>query len=64
MEAVLLYQCKGAEFQKLRQIFMMLRVRMIPVEPEQYGLSQGQVLYAVRTHAPEPALLEEAQLVL
>ena len=34
MEAVLLYQCKGAEFQKLRQIFMMLRVRMIPVEPD------------------------------
>lgn len=63
MEAVLLYQCKGSEFQKLRQIFMMLRVRMIPVEPEQYGLSLEQVLQGDRTHAPVEENLEEPMLV-
>ncbi len=33
---VLLYNCGGAEFSKLHQIFAMLRLRMRPVGPEKY----------------------------
>ena len=36
---ILLYNCSGPEFSKLRQIFAMLRLRMRPVSPEQYHLS-------------------------
>lgn len=33
---VLLYQCSGPEFSKLKQIFAMLRLRMRVVEPDRY----------------------------
>lgn len=36
---ILMYQCSGPEFSKLRQIFAMLRLRMRPVGPERYHLS-------------------------
>ena len=36
---VLMYNCSGPEFSKLRQIFAMLRLRMRPVEPDKYHLS-------------------------
>ena len=36
---VLLYNCSGPEFSKLRQIFAMLRLRMRPVGPERYHLT-------------------------
>lgn len=36
---VLMYNCSGPEFSKLKQIFAMLRIRMRPVTPEQYHLS-------------------------
>ena len=34
-----MYNCSGPEFSKLRQIFAMLRLRMRPVNPEQYGIT-------------------------
>ena len=40
---VLMYRCSGPEFSKLRQIFAMLRLRMRPVEPEQYHLTLAQL---------------------
>lgn len=63
MEAVLLYNCKGSEFQKLRQIFMMLRVRMIPVEPEQYGLTLERLLQGDRSQLPVGESFHEPMLV-
>ena len=36
---ILMYNCSGPEFSKLRQIFAMLRLRMRPVTPEQYGIT-------------------------
>ena len=38
-ETVLMYNCSGPEWAKLRQIFLMLRVRIRQVAPEQYGLT-------------------------
>jgi predicted transcriptional regulator len=35
---VLLYNCTGPEFSKLRQIFAMLRLKMRPVSPDRYHL--------------------------
>ncbi len=35
---VLLYNCSGPEFSKMRQIFAMLRLRMRPVAPDRYRL--------------------------
>jgi len=44
---ILMYNCSGEEFSKLRQIFAMLRLRMRVVEPERYHvpleeLAQGK----------------------
>ena len=36
---VLMYNCSGPEYSKLRQIFAMLRVRMRPVQPDRYHLT-------------------------
>lgn len=35
---VLMYNCSGPEYSKLRQVFAMLRVRMRPVQPDRYHL--------------------------
>ena len=35
---ILMYNCSGEEFSKLRQIFAMLRLRMRPVEPDRYHI--------------------------
>ena len=40
---ILMYNCSGPEFSKLRQIFAMLRLRMRPVSPEQYHLPLEQL---------------------
>ena len=40
---VLMYNCSGPEYSKLRQIFAMLRLRMRPVEPERYHVPLGQL---------------------
>lgn len=36
---VLMYNCSGPEYSKLRQVFAMLRVRMRPVQSDRYHLS-------------------------
>lgn len=37
-ETVLLYNCSGPQWGKLRQMLVMLRIRVRMVAPEQYGL--------------------------
>ena len=63
---ILMYQCSGSEYSKLRQIFAMLRLRMRPVEPDRYHLtlaelSQGQGELAAQ-QAPEQ-IVQEPMLV-
>lgn len=41
---ILMYNCSGPEFSKLRQIFAMLHLRMRPVEPEQYSLPLSDLM--------------------
>ena len=36
---ILMYECSGPEYSKLRQIFAMLRLRMRPVTPDKYHLT-------------------------
>ena len=55
VETVLMYNCDGGQWAKLRQIFLMLRVRIRVVEPDQYGLSLEDLL----AHKAEKALVEE-----
>lgn len=54
-ETVLLYNCSGPQWSKLRQVFVMQKLRMKAVEPGQYGLSLAQVLEG----SGEPAGVEE-----
>ena len=60
---VLMYNCSGEEFSKLKQIFAMLRLRMRPVEPERYHVPLGDL--AVGRGEPGPAAepISEAMLV-
>ena len=60
---VLMYNCSGEEFSKLKQIFAMLRLRMRPVEPERYHVPLGDP--AVGRGEPGPAAepISEAMLV-
>ena len=43
-ETVLLYNCSGPQWSKLRQVFLMQKLRMKAVVPGQYGLTLSQVL--------------------
>ena len=43
-ETVLLYNCSGPQWSKLRQVFVMQKLRMKAVDPGQYGLPLAQVL--------------------
>ena len=61
---VLLYNCSGPEFSKLRQIFAMLRLRMRPVEPERYHVPLAQLADGQGDPAAEvPEAIPEAMLV-
>ena len=61
---VLLYNCSGPEFSKLRQIFAMLRLRMRPVEPERYHVPLAQRADGQGEPAAEvPEAIPEAMLV-
>ena len=40
---ILMYNCSGPEFSRLRQIFAMLRLRMRVVEPDRYHVSLGEL---------------------
>ncbi|MGE4277656.1 MAG: DUF3783 domain-containing protein [Lawsonibacter sp.] len=61
---ILMYNCAGPEFSKLRQIFAMLRLRMRPVGPDRYHLSlielaegKGESSTIVEEAIPEPMLV-------
>ena len=55
VETVLMYNCSGEQWAKLRQIFLMLRVRIRPVEADQYGLTLEDLL----GRSEEKATVEE-----
>ena len=60
---VLMYNCSGEEFSKLKQIFAMLRLRMRPVEPGRYHVPLGDLAEG-KGEAGEPAEpVPEAMLV-
>ena len=60
---VLMYNCSGPEFSKLRQIFAMLRLRMRPVEPEQYHLTLAQLAEGQGETGEAQEPVQEAMLV-
>ena len=47
-----MYNCNGEQWAKLRQIFLMLRVRIRPVEAHQYGLTLEDLLGRSEEKAP------------
>lgn len=61
---ILMYNCSGPEFSRLRQIFAMLRLRMRPVGPERYHLTLRELANGegeASEQAEEP--IPEAMLV-
>ena len=61
---ILMYNCSGPEFSKLRQIFAMLRMRMHPVTPDRYHISLIDLANGKGEPAETaPAPMEEAMLV-
>ena len=60
---VLMYNCSGEEFSKLKQIFAMLRLRMRVVEPERYHLSLQELSRGDGAPAEPGEPLPEAMLV-
>lgn len=60
---ILMYNCSGAEFSKLRQIFAMLRLRMRVVEPDRYHISMEELSHGkgepgeTAERLPEPMLV-------
>ena len=55
VETVLMYNCDDEQWAKLRQIFLMLRVHIRPVEADQYGLTLEDLL----GRSEEKATVEE-----
>ena len=61
---VLMYNCSGPEFSKLRQIFAMLRLRMRPVTPERYHVPLQDLAVGKGEAEDQPAqAIPEAMLV-
>jgi len=60
---ILMYNCSGPEFSKLRQIFAMLRLRMRAVGPEQYHLPLSELAEGKGEPGPAADPLPEAMLV-
>ncbi len=61
---ILMYNCSGPAFSKLRQIFAMLRMRMHPVTPDRYHISLIDLANGKGEPAETaPAPMEEAMLV-
>ena len=63
VETVLMYNCSGPEWAKLRQIFLMLRVRIRTVEPDQYGLTLEDLLNRTEEKAGVEEEFHEPMLV-
>lgn len=51
---VLLYNCSGPEYSKLKQVFAMLRLRMHPVGPERYHVPLEELSRGGGEPAREP----------
>ena len=62
-ETVLMYNCSGEQWAKLRQIFLMLRVRIRPVEADQYGLTLEELLGRSEEKAPVEEEFSDPMLV-
>ena len=62
-ETVLMYNCSGEQWAKLRQIFLMLRVRIRPVEADQYGLTLEELLDRSEEKAPVEEEFSDPMLV-
>ena len=62
-ETVLMYNCNGEQWAKLRQIFLMLRVRIRPVEADQYGLTLEELLDRSEEKAPVEEEFSDPMLV-
>ena len=60
---ILMYNCSGPEFSKMRQIFAMLRLRMRPVEPERYHVSLEELARGKGEPSEAAEALPEAMLV-
>ena len=60
---VLLYNCSGPEFSKLRQIFAMLKLRMRPVEPDRYHLTLAELAEGKGEAGEAQEPVQEAMLV-
>ena len=60
---VLLYNCSGPEFSKLRQIFAMLRLRMRAVNPDQYHLTLAELAEGKGETGEPQEPIQEAMLV-
>ena len=63
VETVLMYNCSGEHWAKLRQIFLMLRVRIRPVEADQYGLTLEDLLGRSEEKAPVEEEFSDPMLV-
>ena len=63
VETVLMYNCNGEQWAKLRQIFLMLRVRIRPVEADQYGLTLEELLGRSEEKAPVEEEFSDPMLV-
>ena len=63
VETVLMYNCSGEQWSKLRQIFLMLRVRIRPVEADQYGLTLEELLDRSEEKAPVEEEFSDPMLV-
>ena len=50
---ILIYNCNGPEFSKMRQIFAMLRLLMRPVTPDKYDIPLIELAKGVGTPNPE-----------
>ena len=62
-ETVLMYNCSGEQWAKLRQIVLMLRVRIRPVEADQYGLTLEDLLGRSEEKSPVEEEFSDPMLV-
>lgn len=60
---ILMYNCSGPEFSKMRQIFAMLRLRMRVVQPNQYHVPLLQLALGNGEPGEEAEALPESMLV-
>ena len=60
---ILMYNCSGEEFSKLRQIFAMLRLRMRVVEPDRYHIPLEELAQGKGEPGEEGEPIPEAMLV-